>query len=303
MKWKMSEKPRTVLANPSLIREFVDMEPAPYDRPLSERRLQIYERILQMGEFRPVVWASATCGETNCTYRVNGKHTATMLSGILGAKKPLPEFYVTVERYECDRLTDVANLYNTFDSALGSRNTRDINASFASAIPELKDISFRIVTNCVSAIAYHRWTESELKLVPAAEKAEQLMDNIDFVVWVGKTFTATTVGVASQRHVTRVPVVQAMYATHSRAKSPADTFWKKVRDESDPDRDNPTRVLARYLMRTVISGGHTSRVSGKNKVVSAREIYVKCLHAWNAWRKGEATALNYHAKADIPKVV
>lgn len=56
--WKMMEKPKTVLASPSLVKEFVEMEPAPHDRPLSERRMQVYQRILKAGNFRPVTWAS-----------------------------------------------------------------------------------------------------------------------------------------------------------------------------------------------------------------------------------------------------
>jgi hypothetical protein len=31
-------------------------------------------------------------------------------------------------------------------------------------------------------------------------------------------------------------------------------------------------------------------------------MYVKCLHAWNAWRRGEATSLQYYAKAPLPDV-
>lgn len=80
--WKQVEKPRTVLASRNLVSEFVNMDPAPYDRPLSEKRLQVYEHILRNGEFRTVTWASCLCLETNNTYRVNGKHTATLLSKI-----------------------------------------------------------------------------------------------------------------------------------------------------------------------------------------------------------------------------
>jgi hypothetical protein len=31
-------------------------------------------------------------------------------------------------------------------------------------------------------------------------------------------------------------------------------------------------------------------------------MYVKCLHAWNAWRQGKTTKLAYHATADYPDV-
>src|SRR5579871_4306318 len=151
--WKMLEKPRTMLASKALVQELVEMEPAPYDRALSERRLLVYERILKEGSFRTVTWAAATCHETNNTYRVNGKHTATLLA----KQNPIPEFHVTVERYACDTLQDVANLYNTFDSSLASRTASDINRAFAATIRELDGCPPRIVDLTVKAAAFHAW--------------------------------------------------------------------------------------------------------------------------------------------------
>src|SRR4051812_22803639 len=111
MGWKLTGRPKTQKVTKALAKAFVDMEAAPHDRPLSERRLQVYEKLLYMGEFRPVTWASAYCVETGETYRVNGKHTSIMLSGL----EVLPDFFVTIEEYECDTLQDVAKLYSTFD--------------------------------------------------------------------------------------------------------------------------------------------------------------------------------------------
>ena len=79
--WHKKENPRTAKVTRSLVKEFVEMDPAPNDRPLSEKRLQVYRRILADHQFRPCVWASVFCKDTNCDYRVNGKHTSLMLSG------------------------------------------------------------------------------------------------------------------------------------------------------------------------------------------------------------------------------
>jgi hypothetical protein len=32
-------------------------------------------------------------------------------------------------------------------------------------------------------------------------------------------------------------------------------------------------------------------------------MFVKCLHAWNAWRRDTVTDLKYHAQAKIPAAV
>lgn len=300
MSWKQAEKPRTVLATPALVKEFVEMEPVPHDRPLSEKRLQVYERILRAGDFRTVTWASVACHETNCTYRVNGKHTATLLSKL----DKLPEFHVTVERYGAEDLKDVANLYNTFDSSLASRTSGDINMAFAATIGELRGLAPRLVNLAVSAIAANRWDENELRKVPPAERAEQLVDHTDFVVWLNKLIPSAGPGGgvnSTTAHIRRAPVAAAMFATYQRAPRLADQFWLAVKEESAPDRDDSTRTLARFLIRARIGGGRGGAKMADTKTVTNRELYAKCVHAWNAWRKGEQlTRFNYFANSPLP---
>ena len=301
MSWKMLEKPRTLLASKPLVSEFCEMEPAPYDRPLSERRMMVYERILKAGDFRVVTWASALCVETNNVYRVNGKHTSTMLSKL----EKLPDFYVTVERYICDTLNDVAALYNTFDSAMASRTTSDINLAFAATIPQLRGIGKKYINVTVGAAAALKWSEGELNRVSPAEKAEELLDRYSFCEWLTKIIPTSNLNPGSlAKPLLRIPVVMAIMATHDKSRRDAEEFWTLVRDESSPERDNPSRVLARYLVRASIAGGQmsTNKNDRTKRLVSARELYVKCLHAWNAWRKSESTSLNYHANAPIPPV-
>lgn len=298
MTWKMLEKPKTVLASRSIVKEFCDMDPIPRDRPLSERRLVVYHRILKAGGFRPVVWASALCKETGTTYRVNGKHTSTMLSGF----DPLPEFYITIERWICDTLSDVASLYGTYDSRLATRTANDINLSFASTISDLHDIKPRYVNLTVSAACYLKWDEAIRDRIPPAERAEELIERADFCLWLKKICTDDKNKLAPAKHLLRSPVVCAMMTTYDRSstRGASTEFWSMVRDEASPNRECPTRELARYLTRVVMV---SSRGAGLGKKPAGhREVFVKCIHAWNAWRKGEKTALKYHAGADIPSV-
>lgn len=303
MSWRQIEKPRTVIASKGLVEEFANMEPVPHDRPLSEKRMQVYERILRNKEFRTVTWASVVCVETNCTYRVNGKHTATMLAKL----DPVPEFHVTVERYQAETLNDVAKLYNTFDSSLASRTTSDINQAFAATIRELAGTPPKVVNLTVSAATFHQWEDAELRRVPPAERAELLIDNVSFALWL-RAFIPGRGGAVEHRTgstkpLIRGPVVAAMLATFRKGPRLCEEFWSAVRDETATDRDDPTRTLARYLVRAAIAGGgRGSNVAGK-KMVGTREIYAKCIHGWNAWRKGETTALNYHASAPLPVAV
>jgi hypothetical protein len=252
----------------------------------------VYQRILSNNEFRPVTWAAVYCKETRETYRVNGKHTSIMLSGM----EDIPEFFVTVERYECDTLHDVASLYNTFDSRLGSRSAHDLNLAFAATMPELAGIQKRFIHYVVTAASYAKWGES-YSAVPPQERAELLLDHGEFVAWLSEMFIADK----RHKHIQRGPVVCAMLATWYKAKSPSTEFWSLVRDESHHDKDHPSRTLARYLARVNIASGRGS-APGRT-MAGARELYVKSIHAWNAFRRGSTTDLKYHASAKVPAVV
>jgi hypothetical protein len=290
MSWSLKDRPRTVKVSKALAREWAEMDPAPHDRPLSERRLQVYGKLFKEGLFRPCTWARAFCVETGGTYRVNGKHTSVLLSGL----DTLPEFYVTVEDYICDTLEDVARLYATFDSRMQSRTVADINRSFAATVPIIADMPATTINAAVAGMAYGTWF-SKMTTIQPAEKAELLLEHTDFIVWLNGLVSASN----EQGHLRRQAVTAAMFGTWQKAKLAAAEFWTAVRDESGGRADLPDRRLARFLLTHSINRGR-----GANRGVASdtREMYVKCLHAWNAWRKNEATDLKYFADKDIPTI-
>lgn len=287
-------KPRTIRCTKVLAVEFAEMDPAPHDRPLSERRLGVYRRLLKEGSFRPVTWAKAFCKETNGVYRVNGKHTSVLLA----STDPMPEFYVVVEEYICDTLEDVAKLYSTFDSTIQSRSANDIYMSFAATIPELVGCSQCAITRGAAAMAYYTWGADYNMSHQPAERAEFLLETPEFVLWINRIFSGSTEGGAASRHIQRVAVIAAMYGSWVKSQKAATEFWTLVRDETSPVPEAPDRKLARYLLTTGINTGNGSR--SRARKADTREVYVKCIHAWNAWRKGETTRLNYHPEADVP---
>lgn len=292
MSWKLVGNPKTCRVTKNIAKEFSEMEAAIHDRPLSERRMQVYERIIRGGGFRPVSWAKAYCTETGQTYRVNGKHTSTVMHGIAD---DLPELYAVIEVYECDTLEDVAKLYATYDSKMQSRTAGDINASFASCVKGLGALPGRTINLIVSAISYADFQDTYSQ-IQAADRAERLLECSDFALWAS--------GIIGDRkketaHLWRIAVVAAMKRTYDRKKSDATEFWEAVRDDTDPKPNQPTRKLSRFLLtHNPRNGAHTQH----RFKVSAREFFVKSLHAWNAWKTDETTALNYYAKAGIPDI-
>lgn len=299
MGWVLRSVPQTVKVTRELAKEFAEMDPAPEDRPLSERRLEVYRRLFAQGNFRPCTWARAHCKETSGVYRVNGKHTSTMLSSLA----VLPDFYVTLEDYDCDTLTDVAKLYSTFDSKLQSRTSNDINVSFAGTIPELRPLNIKTLSTLIAGMAMHVWPTSHESKQPA-ERAELMFEHVDFMLWSNDILTGGTLPQsrgAKRRnsHLVRASVTAAMMGSYYKNKKDAAEFWAAVRDDTGETPDCPDRVLSRYLLTVSMNTGRGMRTGMKN--VTSREVLVKCINAWNNWRRNERISyLSYRPDAKIP---
>lgn len=298
MGYELVGTPETKMVTQAVAIKFRDMDPVPHDRPLNPKRVEAYRKMLAVGLFRPVQWATVHCNETQATYRVNGKHT----SNLFAEYEELPQsVYATIEHYHCDDLDDVARLYATFDSRTQVRTTNDINRAFAAIDPDLSELPAKIINLCVTAIAYCKHGDAYGQS-PAAERAECLLDdsNKSFIQWV-----ASILGTSpneNTRILWRSPVVAAMYASYQKSKRSANEFWLAVRDGSGTYHKKPDRVLNRFLLsKAVKTGGGWSRKA--SALCSTREMFVKCLHAWNAWRRDTTTDLKYHAQAKIPAAV
>lgn len=300
MAWYQKNPVKTLKVTKKLADEWQTMDSAHVDRPLSERRLSVYKKVLEDGLFRPVTWAKVYCKETGQYYRVNGKHTSTLFSSIDLSK--VQDLIAVIEDYECDSIDDVSRLYSTFDSQAQVRNATDINRSFSAVIPELCHCDTRFINTVVSALAYadnpgaHSASTSTNKT--AAERAEALFDNVDFAIWLEKILGPR----GKNHHLWRVPVVAAMKVTWHKAKGPASQFWEAVRDETGAKPELPDRKIAKFLTTTTASLGSRNGTA-KRFLIQPREYYVKCIHAWNAWRKSESTNLQYYKDAKVPSPV
>jgi hypothetical protein len=298
MGYELVGTPKTDKVTQSLAAKFRDMDPVPHDRPLNPKRVEAYRKMLSVGLFRPVQWATVHCNETQATYRVNGKHT----SNLFAEYEELPQLvYATIEHYHCDDLDDVARLYATFDSRTQVRTTNDINRAFAAIDPDLSELPTKIINLCVTAIAYCKHGDQYAQIA-AAERAECLLDehNKAFVAWV-HVVLGNSGNRESSRLLWRSSVVAAMHASYQKSRRDANDFWLAVRDGTGATPRTPDRVLNRFLLGKAVIGSKTARHS--SGLVSPREMFVKCLHAWNAWRRDATTDLKYHAQAKIPAAV
>jgi hypothetical protein len=291
--WRITDGPRVVKLTHGLALKFRDMTACREDRPLRPSRMALLRDIVRDDQMRPPEWATAVCEETGEEYRVNGKHTSTLFAEL--GPDGCEGRHVIVSRYACDTLEDVARLYCTFDSKVSARSAGDINRVFAGSHPQLAGLPSRTVNVAVTGLAYRRW-EKGYGSHPADERAELLLANVPFVVWLHDIFADPDGEGAGL--LKRGPVVAAMARTYERAREQAGTFWAAVRDASGPNHRTADRVLSKYLLSTSVDSGEGSRC-GRRKA-EPREMYVKCLHAWNAWRRGVTTDLKYFPDSKTP---
>ena len=294
MAFKLIGLPQVKKATPNLAKMFAEMEPTPYERPFQMARLEYHQQQYEQGFMRSLSWAKGYCKETKKVYRFNGRHTSTCLLTITPFPANIP---ITIETFECDTLVDVGNLFQTFDAMASARSSSDINGCYAAAVPSFKNVSLSVISIAVSGIDYQTrglfpGQERHHTRPSAAERAKKMYDYVDFICWLNRTLTGDHGGQNHSRlkerkvNLRRQATVAAMLSTFEKNKSDASKFWSEVRDDIGLAPEMPTRRLAGFLRIVGVRGGHAYDVS---KVVSTREIYVKCIRSWNAWRNQEST--------------
>ena len=271
-------------------KKYRDMTPCPGDRALNRNRVNKLRRQVAEGKFHGGEWAVCLCKQTGLWYRVNGKHTATVLADL----DRVPDgVTVTLKQFEADTLADLAILYSTYDTS--SRNNYDLNRAFQANHEVLAPLSPKIVNLSISGLSWHFYESMHATKNPQ-EKAELLYQHADFAVWANRF--------RDQRgcfHLLRVPVFAAMARTWLKDSKAADRFWDLVRYESGPVFTSPDRKLAAWLKSIYLRVDRWTKA--KQRPAEDKEIMVKCLHAWNAWRENRDTDLRYYRDKPIPGAV
>lgn len=158
--WKLINIPKTVRATQKLAEQFATMAPCPHDRPLKQSIMRMLQNAMDEGQIRTFVWASAFCHEDAKTYRVNGKHSSTLLSKQEWPLTSIDTPHVSVEEYECDTLKDVADLYCTFDSGKSGRSIGDMSRVYLTD-PDLAEVGPFVFNKAISGISTTRTRASE----------------------------------------------------------------------------------------------------------------------------------------------
>ena len=288
-----------------LICDFRGLEHTPMERPLSRTRLDHLRREMAAGRFLNLAkWARVYCKHNGRHYRLNGQHTSTVFAERPEAERPL----VVYEHFECDTPAEVAALFQGYDSRESVRSAGDITRAVFSSSPDLAGYPVRLGQALVGGLAMlaaadREWAEGVRQDVKSTYRGKSAMDKASaainyagFAAWLKDEFGGNEPGAL----LGRAPVVCAMLATRRADQAAAETFWKEVRDGTNPNPKSGSRVLREYLLAVRLSssgGGGTRTAAGQ------REVLAKCLSAWRAWREGgEVYRLAYRETSLLPEV-
>lgn len=277
---------REVQLNHSLANKMLSMTAAPGDRPLRDAGVAKLIVAMKRGTFlyELVDLIVAICLENGIEYRGNGQHTSW---ATLELPDDFPHLKVTVLTYECRTLDDVRRLYASIDRGI-SRTKSNVVSSYLGDTEQFKGVPVRMASWVVSGLAMWLWEETHARSQHDGDEIAYLIQGKHAAV-VNRVLAFVNVagGFTKCKHLDRSSVASAMLETFSAAPVKAQEFWLAVRDGANLDNTDPRLVLFKFLMTIRLMSSSNARTAKTNRSVGAEEAYRCCIHAWNAWRKGD----------------
>lgn len=234
---------------PKHVREARSAPDIPGERVKKKSRLQWVIDLLEHGDFCRADFAYCACKETGKRHRVNGNHTSTVLLQCIENTAEMPPFpddiMVQVEEWECDTITDLINVFDTFDNARSTRSSDDRLHNFIGQHPDL----YSMPEECVKAAVRGVNKDREFKKNPdsphfSARDVGLLLEDNDvrrYCAWIAD-FAGSTYNGWKQ-----VGINAAMYDSWVDDEEVASVVWEEVMSESNADPASQSRLFTNTL--------------------------------------------------------
>jgi len=276
-----SLKSRDIITiTPGTAEELRKLEVLEYQRPLRTRHVRFLAEKMRKGEFRTGNIAVAIKSDgSDGQILMNGQHQieAVIQSGI-----PIEVFQ---EVFLCKTEDDLSKLFRQFDNT-PIRSIADMTRVELGILQV--DWTPQVASLLVGALFFLSGKDAN---TPREKKVEALREDVP----VGNFIQYVSTGANNCAILKRAPVVAAMISSWKKNKEDARKFWISVRDGEKLDKEMPAYVLRNFLINCNMKYGSIYRRP------TAKEIYSRCAHAWNAYRQGRTTKLAYHSSAPLPK--
>lgn len=257
------------------------------DRARSDAHVIYLARAMQGGSF---LWEQVNLvlcdlpGNSKPT-RLNGQHCswARLVAEDQGLD-PKTRCPVQLLRYEAKSIEDMRRLYASLDRGR-PRNNNVVIASYLSGTDDFPDTTKPVLRLLAQGLGVWLWPDSATRKLHGGDDRAYLLLKDHHKVALAVAWFLKLVGMREQQHLTRAPVVAAMFETFSKAPQIALDFWKDVRDGLGiSDKEDPRRVLRDWLMMNTLN---RSRHSGDIKVVLSEAMYRAAIYKWNDFRAGK----------------
>ena len=220
---------------------------------------------------------------------VNGQHCTTVVSDY---DKPDVRFPFSIVHFQCDSPLDLANLYNQFDPRASARTTREMLDSLASNVSWMHDLMPTIRTlGHAGLLVARRYKEGQVNpftnngstVGTSAENIMSLVSYRDELFFLQEVLCPPGGSIFDTRPLQKRAVAAAIFLTFWKDTQAAHNFWQMVATGEGVAFRDPTYLLREFLRSVGLS---KAVVAGTKRVVTDREVFVKCLNAWNHWRAG-----------------
>lgn len=283
----ISRKIKTV--TPQMAEEILSANVYEGQRPIKPKHLKMLSSVIEDGLFTVGHIAIAHQGwNGGDAMLANGQHTC---SAVLATGKAVN---AVVEEYNCKTPEDFSLLYRQFDNN-ASRSLGDITRPEAMALKlNWAKGTIPVVMTAIGFIEGHEKLHKNIRI-------ESLKKYVDVGSFVNDILSC--VKSSENKHLRRGAVVAAMFVTYRKCNADAETFWAEVRDGENLKGNSPTLKLRNYLLSTNTAVGRGVDAPSLNAAASNKEMYAKCIIAWNAYRRGDSTQLKFFANKETPRPV
>ena len=279
---------------PTFAKKLLEYNDYVAQRNLSSPKVDYLTNKMRTGDFTFASIAIATTTDGR-KHIMNGQHQLnTVVQTGIAQDGVLHEFILEGKEGE----PELANIFAQYDTS-GSRTGAQVAWAFGAAY-KIQSLGKSCVSRCASALAWIEWGDTYHRK-SKDERARLLQKARPACKFVGHA--AFNGHDADSTHIQRVPVMAAMMRTFEVDAADAEKFWGDVRDGQMLKVNSPQLKIRDWLRRHGVGAVRNSSAAIPGGKACYKEVYDRCLQAWNAYRKGGDTSLRYYADKPSPTPV
>jgi hypothetical protein len=285
------------------ILKHANLEQAPFERPLNEKRVEFLMNKVRSGLAVPFNWTEAVLkGNTDIdkesvdnTFRINGQHSSEALKRLHELGELPKGLIAVISTFEINSMEGAANLFAQLDHRGSARTELDVYGSFKDTHEELRNISRKIGLRALKAWAWH---EREVEGVKVPVNDDLPFRYSDEGLWPWLLFCGEMVNSSAvHKHIhQRDSILAAIYACFLVDRDAAHIFWSAVCRQGgifSDEEQHPAVTLADWLVKQC--------GDNKDDDVAPAGFYRACIIAWNAYRSGKPMAnVRWTGKGELP---